>query len=155
MDTLLTHFQPTENEQTSRPVLKDWKKMKIKDTGKEIRIKPRLAQQSLGCHLQNSSFRLPLKLCWFFIEKGWAYFSHQSKCSHFRQTKETGDSLTSNSVNAHEGLAWSSVRKKENSQLIWPGVVPVCAELEDGLLWSCFPLGIRAGTGLASVQLRY
>ena len=37
MDTLLTHFQPTENEQTSRPVLKDWKKMKIKDTGKEIR----------------------------------------------------------------------------------------------------------------------
>ena len=119
------------------------------------KIKPRLAQQSLGCHLQNSSFRLLLKLCWFFIEKGWAYFSHQSKCSHFRQTKETGDSLTSNSVNAHKGLAWSSVRKKENSQLIWPGVVPVCAELEDGLLWICFPLGIRAGTGLASVQLRY
>lgn len=37
MDTLLTHFQLTENEQTSRAVLKDWKKMKIKDTGKEIR----------------------------------------------------------------------------------------------------------------------
>lgn len=37
MDTLLTHFQLTENEQISRAVLKDWKKMKVKDTGKEIR----------------------------------------------------------------------------------------------------------------------
>lgn len=37
MDTLLIHFQLTGNERISRPVLKDWKKMKIKDTGKEIR----------------------------------------------------------------------------------------------------------------------
>ena len=37
MDTLLIHFQLTGNEQISRPVLKDWKKVKIQATGKEIR----------------------------------------------------------------------------------------------------------------------
>lgn len=65
------------------------------------------------------------------------------------------DLLTSNSVTACEGLVWASLRGKEASQLAGSGVVPVCTELEDGLWWICFPLGIRAGTGLASVQLRY
>lgn len=47
---------------------------------------------------------------------------------------------------------WPEPRCEGKRQPIWSGVVPVCAELEDGLLWICFPLGIRAGTGLASVQ---
>lgn len=47
---------------------------------------------------------------------------------------------------------WPEPRCEGKRQPVWSGVVPVCAELEDGLLWICFPLGIRAGTGLASVQ---
>lgn len=33
------------------------------------------------------------------------------------------------------------------------GLVPLCSELKDGLLWICFLLGIRTGTGLASVEI--
>lgn len=52
--------------------------------------------------------------------------------------------------------AWSELGvKKRGLSVDMTGVVPVGPELEDGLLRICFPLGIRAGTGLALVQQRY
>lgn len=115
---------------------------------------------------EESVLRLLLRSSWFFTEKEWAYFCHQSKCSHFRSTKEAVDVILGPILlcvrladlkfsDACEGLVWALLWGKENSSLIWSGVVTICTELEDGLLRICFPLGIRAGTGLASVQPKY
>lgn len=145
--------------------LKPGQIVKIKDTPKEARRhKPSLTGQSLVClqPTKQSSFGLLLRKKWFPTEKEWACFSYQSRAPvSNKSSKLLMMSWPHTSICA---ICWPQIvkhwsgpreRGKEDSRLTWSGVVPVCTELEDGLLWICFPLGIRAGAGLASGQPRY